>query len=164
MAEERSNRVHRELVAGLGDALALEGAQTGWLSAEDWARAIERVRLAKFPDAPASEAARSVGRYLGEGFLASPDGALIRESLLLLSGPAVFGRLVPTMGSRLRQSLDYDWALTDRGGQLSILGRRVNPPEVTLGFFEAMAAVMTPSPRLQIAKVEPEVLTLSLEW
>jgi hypothetical protein len=80
-----------------------------------------------------------VGALLGERFLASSEGRIVRESLAVLPRETVFGKLVPMLGERLRQPMRVEWEATESGGLLRILGRRATPAEVTLGFFEIIA-------------------------
>jgi hypothetical protein len=149
---DTKDQVHRDLVANLDDEEALEKMQKGWLAAGEWASAIERMRTRRFADLPVAEGNRRVGALLGERFLASYEGQLARKSIETLPKQVVFGKLVPMLGERLRQSIRFEWVATDAGGCLNIRGRRATPAEVTLGFFQTIASV---SPR-------PPVMTLEV--
>src|SRR5262245_2101460 len=113
---ETKDQVHRDLVANLDDEGALEKMQNGWLDASEWGTAVERVRTRRFADLPVAEGNRRVGALLGERFLASSEGRIVRESLATLPRETVFGKLVPMLGERLRQSIRFEWVATNSGG------------------------------------------------
>ncbi len=160
MPDNERDRVHRNLVASLDDDEALEKMHEGWLPAEEWGPAIERVRARRFGNHALTEGNRLVGVLLGERFLASPEGNLVRLSIESLPRQSFFERLVPMMGARLRQSIRFEWLPSASGGLLKVLGRRSTPAEVTLGFFQALTAVMSPPPAVAIEDLQDEVLTL----
>ena len=154
------DQVHRDLVANLDDEEALEKMQNGWLDAGEWGPAIERVRLRRFGDLPVAEGNRRVGALLGERWLASSEGRIVRESLATLPRDTVFGKLVPMLGERLRQSIRFEWVATSAGGMLEIHGRRATPAEVTLGFFQVIARASDGASTLVLDRVDDELMVL----
>ncbi|HEX4516429.1 MAG TPA: hypothetical protein VGH87_15920 [Polyangiaceae bacterium] len=160
---DTKDQVHRDLVANLDDEEALEKMQKGWLAAGEWASAIERMRTRRFADLPVAEGNRRVGALLGERFLASYEGQLARKSIETLPKQVVFGKLVPMLGERLRQSIRFEWVATDSGGILNIRGRRATPAEVTLGFFETIAGASASPPVLALEIVDDELMILHID-
>jgi hypothetical protein len=159
---ETKDQVHRDLVANLDDEEALQKMQNGWLAAGDWGPAIERVRVRRFADVPVAEGNRRVGTLLGERWLASSEGRIVRESIAALGHEVVFGKLVPLLAERMRQSIRFEWVTTSSGGELRVHGRRATPAEVTLGFFQIIAsAIETPSV-LVLESVDDELMVLRL--
>jgi hypothetical protein len=152
------DQVHRDLVANLDDEESLQKMQNGWLDAGDWGPAIERVRLRRFADLPVAEGNRRVGALLGERWLASSEGRIARESIAAMPRDVLFGKLVPMLGERLRQSIRIEWVATSTGGALHIIGRRATPAEVTLGFFEIIARESATA--LALESVEDELMVL----
>ncbi len=157
---DTKDQVHRDLVANLDDEEALEKMQDGWLAAGEWGPAIDRVRTRRFADLPLAEGNRRVGALLGERFLASHEGQLVRTSIETLPMQTVFGKLVPMLGERLRQSIRFEWVATDSGGLLNVRGRRATPAEVTLGFFQTIAGASASASRLALEMVDDELIVL----
>jgi hypothetical protein len=163
MPNDTSDRVHRDLVANLDDEEALKRMQQGWLSSEEWGQAIERVRATRFAESAVTEGNVRVGRLLGERFFSSNEGTLLRLTIDAMPRPEIFGKLLPMMGERLRQSIRFEWIPSDGGGHLRVLGRRAAPPEVTLGFLYALAAIMSPPPSIAIESVAEELLVFRVD-
>lgn len=157
---ETKDQVHRDLVANLDDEEALQKMQNGWLDAGEWGPAIERVRVRRFADLPAAEGNRRVGALLGERWLASSEGHIARESIAALPQSTLFGKLVPMLGERLRQSIRFEWVATSSGGMLRVFGRRATPAEVTLGFFEVIARVGDGATVLALESVDDDVMVI----
>jgi hypothetical protein len=157
------DQVHRDLVAHLSDEEALEKMRDGWLSAEEWGPAIERVRTRWFGEQSVAEGNRRVGAMMGESLLASKEGQVARLSLESLPRRNVFEKFVPMMGERLRQSIRFEWSPSPTGGVLRVLGQRSTPAEVTLGFFEVVARLMSPPPTIAIEHVDEVLLTFRVE-
>ena len=163
MPNATTDRVHRDLVANLDDDEALQKLQQGWLSSGDWSQAIERVRTTRFADSSVSEGNLRVGQLLGDRFFASNEGMLLRVTIDAMPKQDLFGRLLPMIGERLRQSIRFEWVPLDTGGRLHVLGRRATPPEVTLGFLHALVAIMSPSPSVTMESVADELLIFHVD-
>jgi len=157
---ETKDQVHRDLVANLDDEEALNKMQNGWLDAGEWGPAIERVRARRFADVPVAEGNRRVGALLGERFLASSEGQIARASIAALPRETVFGKLVPMLGERMRQSIRFEWLPTTSGGELRIHGRRATPAEVTLGFFQIIARESATPTALVLESADEELMVL----
>jgi len=155
----------RALVVALGDETALrELGEAQWLPAGAWAAAIERVRLARFASLPEAQGSLEVGRLIGEQFLASEVGALIRTTLDVLPPERAFASLVPTFMGRLRAQFQVDWATTPSGGTLTLHGARATAPEVTLGVFQAFARHLPTPCAVTLGRIEPERLELRVHF
>jgi hypothetical protein len=163
MPNDTSDRVHRDLVTNLDDDEALQKLQHGWLASEEWAQAIERVRTTRFGERSVAEGNMLVGRLLGERFFASNEGMLVRVTIDAMPRQDLFGKLLPMIGERLRQSIRFEWVPSDGGGLLRVRGRRATPPEVTLGFMLALAAIMPPPPSITVESVDEELLVFRVD-
>jgi hypothetical protein len=159
---ESKDQVHRDLVANLDDDEALQKMQNGWLDAGEWGPAIERVRARRFADLPIAEGNRRVGALLGERFLSSNEGRIVRESIAVLPRETLFGKLVPMLGERLRQPFRYEWIATKSGGVLRIHGRRATPAEVTLGFFQIIAGASASPAPMVLEQADDELMVLRI--
>ena len=163
MSDDTKDQVHRDLVANLRDEGALDKMQHGWLAADDWGAALERVRAQHFAELPVDEGNRRVGSLLAERFLASNEGQLVRVSLEAVPRQSLFGKLVPMMGQRLRSAIRFEWVPSSGGGRLRILGKRSAPVEVTFGFLQAIVQLMSPPPSIAIETIEPELVIVRVD-
>ena len=159
---DTKDQVHRDLVANLSDEQALHKMQRGWLDAGEWGPAIERVRASHFADLDVDEGNRRVGALIGESFLASDEGRIARESLETLPRDTLFGKLIPMLGERLRQSIRFEWDPAHDGvsSRMRVIGRRAAPAHVTLGFFQTIASVMPTPPSITIESLDDELMIM----
>lgn len=130
--------VHRSVVQALGDAVALAAVdRDGYLPANLWAEAFDRVRLARHPSLPLWEGSRRVGYEFAITFLRANENRLVLESLRLLTlHRAMFSVGVP-MAERLRRLLQLDFIdSNDGGGLLQVRGIFVLHPAAWCGFWE----------------------------
>lgn len=158
------NLVHKWLVDALGeDEAASALSADGWLSAEKWAAAVERTRLRRFPDLSEQEGSRQLGLALGRALLSSDIGALIRETLPLLTLERAMETLLPLLMARMRRHFEVTWTPSPTGGgTLEIVGPIATRPETTLGFFEAIVEVLRDRPRVTLVSASTSRLELSL--
>lgn len=153
------NQVHRWLVDALGDdALATALSSDGWLSGPEWGAAVERARLGRYPRLPLAEGAHRIGLDLGRAFLHTEVGALLGETLSLLTVERAMETLVPAISSRLFRQFEVNFV----GGVLQIRGRRMTPAQTTQGFLEAMLERVAGARGVRLTRVTDDVMEFEL--
>ena len=154
---------HRWLVEALGDHGLLESIQGGrTVAPAAWGAALERVRLRKHPDLPVDEGHRLVGFELGEAFLAGSLGALVTETLGMLTLERLMESLYPALGMRLRAGFDVSFVSTEDGGVVTVKGPLVSPAQQTLGFTQAVTARLPKPCEVTLGPCDATTLTLVL--
>jgi hypothetical protein len=159
-----SGDVHKWLFDALGDKKAVtEAGDAGWLTGPRWGEAIEQVRLTRYGTLSPEEGSRRLGFDIGKAFLDNDIGTLVRETLPLLDLDRVGETLLPVLMSRLRRPFETTWERTETGGIIRVTGPMANRPEITLGFFEAMLAIVHSKPTIALTASSPTYLEFKIE-
>ncbi|MER2564519.1 MAG: hypothetical protein ABTQ32_27560 [Myxococcaceae bacterium] len=144
--------VHRDLVE------ALEGEATGaGVDSEAW-----KVMVA---NAIGDGCPRQTGRTLGERYAQSVVGRALMVSLELIPAERVWSTVVPLISARLRRDVKCEWFPVAAGvGRLVMSGKRVTPPEVTLGCYDFFGEHTRPKSRLEIVDCTETSLVFEIRW